>query len=121
MTDTPFIPPDTDEELLAQCDVTTFHGSGPGGQSVNTSDSAVRLRHRPTGVTVVCRESRSQLQNKRRCLERLRERLVRMAAPPPPPRVRTKPSKAAQRRRLQEKQQLAKKKHARRKPGVNDE
>ena len=121
MTDTPFIPPESDDELLAQCDVWTFHGSGPGGQSVNTSDSAVRLRHRPTGVTVVCRTERSQLANKRRCLARLRERLERLAEPPPAPRVRTKPSKSAQRRRLQQKQQLAAKKRARRKPGAGDE
>lgn len=113
-------PPESDDELLAQCDVWTFHGSGPGGQGVNTADSAVRLRHRPTGVTVVCRESRSQYQNKRLCLARLRERLTRMAEPPPAPRVRTRPSKAAKRRRLDEKRMISAKKHGRRKPGSDD-
>ena len=117
----PFIPPDSDEELLAQCEVWTFRGSGPGGQSVNTADSAVRLRHRPTGVTVVCRTERSQLQNKRACLARLRERLERMAEPPPPPRVRTRPSKAAKRRRVEDKRLLAAKKRNRRRPASGDD
>ena len=121
MEPSPFIPPETDEELLAQCEVWTFRGSGPGGQSVNTTDSAVRLRHRPTGVTVVCRTQRSQLQNKRTCLERLRERLLRMAEPPAPPRVKTRPSRAAKRRRVDDKRQLAAKKRTRRKPGSGDD
>ena len=121
MDPNPFTPPESDEDLLAQCEVWTFRGSGPGGQSVNTTDSAVRLRHRPTGVTVVCRAQRSQLQNKRMCLKRLRERLLRLAEPPAPPRIETRPSEAAQRRRVTDKRLLAAKKRTRRKPGSADE
>lgn len=109
--------PDTDEALLGECDVDVFRGSGPGGQSVNTSDSAVRLTHRPSGIVVVCREERSQLRNKRLCLGRLRARLERALAPPPPPRKATKPSAGARERRLAEKSRRSATKAARRAPG----
>jgi len=59
--------------LLAECDVDTYRGPGPGGQKRNKTDSAVRLRHRPTGTIVVAGESRSQAQNLSRALERLQE------------------------------------------------
>jgi protein subunit release factor B len=112
--------PESDDVLLSQCDVWTFRASGPGGQSVNTTDSAVRIRHRPTGVTVVCRRHRSQHQNKRECLQRLRERLRRLAEPPPAPRKATRPSRSARQRRLADKSFLATKKRARRRPREDD-
>ena len=68
--------PDDDAELLAECDVTTFRAGGPGGQHQNVTDSAVRLRHRPSGIVVVCRSQRSQHQNRATCLRRLRERIA---------------------------------------------
>lgn len=86
--------PEDDEALLGQCDVQAFRASGPGGQSVNTADSAVRLRHRPSGIVVTCRRERSQLLNKRACLVRLRERLAEYNAPPPEPRRPTRKSRA---------------------------
>lgn len=112
--------PETDEGLLAQCDVQVFRGSGPGGQGVNTTDSAVRLTHHPSGIVVVCREERSQLRNKHACLKRLRERLARAMAPPPPPRRATRPSAAARNRRLAEKALRAKVKRTRGKPASED-
>lgn len=62
----------SDEELLADCDVETFRGSGPGGTKSDTTESAVRLRHQPTGVTVKAAEARSQHDNRRKALRRLR-------------------------------------------------
>lgn len=67
--------PRTDEDLLAQCAVNTFRSTGHGGQSVNTTDSAVRLRHVPSGIVVVARRERSQYLNKQAALARLRQRL----------------------------------------------
>jgi protein subunit release factor A len=111
--------PETDEALLAECEVQVFRATGPGGQGVNTTDSAVRLIHKPTGIVVVARQERSQLRNKHAALRRLRER-IEAAQRPVVPRVKTKPSRAAIARRLTSKAKLSAKKSTRRKPAGDE-
>lgn len=107
--------PETDEALIAECDVQVFRATGPGGQGVNTADSAVRLIHRPTGIVVVGRRERSQLRNKNDCLKRLREKII-AAQKPVVRRVATRPSRAAKARRLDAKSQVSAKKSVRKRP-----
>jgi hypothetical protein len=65
-----------DAKLLAECEIDTYRASGPGGQKRNKTESAVRLRHKPSGLSVIAEESRSQAENRARALRRLRKELA---------------------------------------------
>ena len=65
-----------DQALMAECEFDRFRARGPGGQKRNVSDSAVRLRHRLSGLSVQATESRSQHENRTRALLRLRRAIA---------------------------------------------
>jgi len=102
-----------DDAFLAECEETFFVAGGPGGQHRNKTESGVRLLHRPTGILVTATERRSQLQNRTAALERLRERLARLAHRPAPRRP-TRPGRGAKERRLADKRRRAERKAGRR-------
>lgn len=104
------------DELARDCEVQVFRSKGPGGQGVNTTDSAVRMTHVPTGITVTARETRSQFQNRQLCLQKIASILKRRAQPP---RVRkkTKVPKAARERRLADKRHRSQLKRQRSRAG----
>ena len=111
--------PESDEELLAQCEVDTFRSSGKGGQHVNKTESAVRLRHLPTGLVVTSQEERSQHRNKAICLEKLRRRVEQLNYRQPE-RKRTRLPRSVKERGLEEKARHSLKKRLRGRPSTDE-
>lgn len=73
-----------DDKLIGECEVFLYKASGPGGQHRNKVTSAVRLRHRGSGLEVTATESRSQHENRARAVRRLREAIALVARVPLP-------------------------------------
>ena len=111
--------PESDEDLLRECEVDTFRSSGPGGQHVNKTESAVRLRHLPSGVVVASQEERSQHRNKAICVEKLRAKVARLNYRPAP-RVPTRVPRSVKNRTLEEKARRARIKQLRSKPSADE-
>ena len=111
--------PGSDRELLTDCAVETFRSSGPGGQHANRRETAVRIRHIPTGIVVTCQQERSQRRNKRIALARLREKLEERNRPVVE-RVPTTVPRGVRRRVLEAKRRRARKKASRQRPELDD-
>src|SRR6266576_1455302 len=111
--------PESDEELLRECEVDTFRSSGPGGQHVNKTESAVRLRHLPSGVVVTSQQERSQHRNKSLCLQKLRAKIVHMNYRPAK-RVPTRIPRSVKNRTLKEKARRSEVKRLRSKPSTDE-
>ena len=111
----PLVPPpySTDRRTLErEVEVEVFRASGPGGQHVNKTESALRLRHLPSGVVVTAQDSPSQHRNRETAFERLLEKLERLNYVPRK-RVKTKPTRASKERRIEAKKREGVKKQAR--------
>ncbi len=118
----PLVPPPyaTDRaQLEREVLVDVFRASGPGGQHVNKTESALRLTHPPSGVVVIAQDSSSQHRNREIAFERLAERLERLNYVPKK-RVATKPSRSAREKRIGEKKLRAVTKKTRGKVGRDD-
>ena len=111
--------PDSDEELLKECDVDTFRAGGKGGQHLNKRETAVRLTHIPTLIVTTCQDERSQYQNKRKCLIQLRKKLDALNYKKPK-RIPTRKPRSAKEKILDSKKKNSIKKQLRQKPEIED-
>jgi protein subunit release factor B len=106
---------DTDLEILKrQVIIETYRSRGPGGQRKNKVETAVRLKHVPSGLTVIAAERRSQAENRRLAFERLRKRLTKLNRPIRR-RIPTPTPLRAVEKRMEEKKIRSEKKRFRRK------
>ncbi len=107
---------DTNLQVLKkQVIIETYRSRGPGGQRKNKVETAVRLRHLPSGITVVATEHRFQSENRELAFERLRERLIRLNRPRRR-RIATSLPLSAVEKRMEGKKIHSRKKRLRRKP-----
>lgn len=111
--------PESNEDLLRECEVETFRSSGPGGQHVNKTESAVRLTHLPSGIVVSSQQDRSQYRNKTICLFKLRKKVEQLNYRQPK-RVPTLVPRSAKNRTLEEKARRSQVKRLRAKPSPDD-
>jgi len=111
--------PESDEDLLRECEIETFRSSGPGGQHVNKTESAVRLKHAASGIVVTSQQERSQHRNKTLCLQRLRKKIEQLNYRPPK-RVPTRMPRNAKKRTLEEKALRSQIKRLRAKPSTDE-
>lgn len=107
--------PNSDLKLQEECTFSAFRASGSGGQHVNTTDSAVRLHHIPTGITLSSQKERSQYLNKQECLKKLRK-LVEKLNYRAPKRIPTKKTRASKEETLEKKSKHKAKKALRKAP-----
>ena len=108
------------EVLEREIEIDTYRASGPGGQHVNKTNSAIRFTHLPSGVVVIAQDSPSQFRNKEIAFERLIERLKKLNHVPKK-RHATKPTRASQERRIEAKKTRATVKSVRSKKIRHDE
>ncbi len=100
--------------------VEPYRAPGPGGQRKNRKETAVRLTHPPSGITVVASERRSQAQNREVAFARLIKKLTDLNRPRKR-RIPTRPSATSIRRQKESKERLSRKKRLRGHPGGSDE
>ncbi len=106
--------------LALECEIEAYRSSGPGGQKKNKTESSVRVRHVPTGITRIATESRSQIVNKYRAIERVWEELERRARPRKARRA-TAPTQSSVATRLDKKRRRSSTKRLRVAPPEGDD
>jgi len=106
------------ETLRRQVIIETYRSSGPGGQRKNKTETAVRLKHPPSGITVTATEHRFQSHNLRLALERLQKQLLKLNRPTKKRRPTSVPLKAKE-RRIEERKIRSKKKRFRQNPSFD--
>lgn len=107
--------PDSNADLLKQCEVHTFRASGKGGQHINKTETAVRITHRETKIVLMCQDERSQHRNKEIALDRLRKKLEAFNKRRKK-RIPTRATRGSKERRIQAKKNQSTKKDFRKKP-----